>query len=216
MTRPSLLLTNDDSHDSPLFLHAIAALSRLGDVTIVVPATEQSWKGKSMTRYGALYVERIDLHGRAAWSVTGTPADCVNLGIYNLLPAPPDVVVSGINIGKNVGLGFLFSSGTVGACLEANIAGLPALALSQELTPADFRYWDEHRSFRPELSALIERTVEPLVARVWQELIAPGHREPTAAVSASAAINTTMAWRVPRSIPPPTPMTLRSSPARSA
>jgi 5'-nucleotidase len=179
MARPSILLTNDDSHDSPLFLHAIAALSRLGDVTIVVPATEQSWKGKSMTRYGALYVEHIDLHGWPAWSVTGTPADCVNLGIYNLLPAPPDLVVSGINIGKNVGLGFLFSSGTVGACLEANIAGLPALALSQELPSEDFRYWDEHRAFRPALTELIERTVEPLVARVWQELIAPGHREPT-------------------------------------
>jgi 5'-nucleotidase len=179
MDRPVILLTNDDSHDSPLFLRAIAALATLGEVHIVVPATEQSWKGKAMTRHGPLYAERIDLHGWAAWSVTGTPADCVNLGIHELLPARPAMVVSGINIGKNVGLGFLFSSGTVGACLEANIAGLPALALSQELSPEDFRYWDEHRAFQPALNASIERSVASLVPRVWQALIAPGHDQPT-------------------------------------
>ena len=64
--RPRILLTNDDSHDSPLFLLAIRSLAQFGELEIVVPATEQSWKGKSMTRYGALYAERIDLHGTPA------------------------------------------------------------------------------------------------------------------------------------------------------
>ena len=59
--------------------------------------------------------------------MTGTPADCVNLGIYNLLESKPDIVVSGVNLGFNTGLGFLLASGTVGACFEANIAGLPGL-----------------------------------------------------------------------------------------
>ncbi len=174
MTRPRILLTNDDSHDSPLFHRAIDSLRRIGDLSIAVPATEQSWKGKSMTRYGPLYAERVVIHDAPAWSVTGTPADCVNLALHHLLDAPPDIVVSGINIGKNVGLGFVYASGTVGACLEANIAGLPALALSQELSREDFIYWDQNRGFRPEITATLERSIGALVPRVW-ELLVTGH-----------------------------------------
>lgn len=171
-SRPRILLTNDDSHDSPLFHLAIDALRSLGELAIAVPATEQSWKGKSMTRYGPLYAERIEIHDFPAWSVTGTPADCVNLAIYNLLDERPDIVVSGINIGKNVGLGFVFASGTVGACLEANIAGLPGLALSQELTRDDFMHWDQHRRFREDTTANLARLVATLVPQVWHHLVA--------------------------------------------
>jgi 5'-nucleotidase len=177
--RPRILLTNDDSHDSPLFLLAIRALAQLGELEIVVPATEQSWKGKSMTRYGALYAERIDLHGTPAWSVSGTPADCVNLAIYNLLPARPQLIVSGINIGKNVGLGFTLASGTIGACLEANIAGLPALALSQEISAEEFRYWDAERSFKAETIARITALVETMLPSIWRELIVAADFEAT-------------------------------------
>jgi 5'-nucleotidase len=177
--RPRILLTNDDSHDSPLFLLAIRTLQQFGDVEIVVPATEQSWKGKSMTRYGALYVDKIDLHGTPAWSVSGTPADCVNLAIYNLLEAKPDLIVSGINIGKNVGLGFTLASGTIGACLEANIAGLPALALSQEISPEEFRHWDAERNFKAETTARITAAVEAMMPTIWRELIAPDDFEAT-------------------------------------
>jgi 5'-nucleotidase len=170
---PRILLTNDDSHDSPLFHFVIEALRSLGDLHIAVPATEQSWKGKSMTRYGPLYAERIAIHDFPAWSVTGTPADCVNLACYNLLEAPPDIVVSGINIGKNVGLGFVFASGTVGACLEANIAGLPALALSQELTREDFIHWDQQRAFREDTSAALKQSIAALVPRIWAQFVTP-------------------------------------------
>ena len=107
---PKILLTNDDSHDSPLFHYAIDALKQLGELEIAVPATEQSWKGKAMTRFGNLYAERIEIHGVPAWSISGTPADCVNLAIYNLLAEKPDIIVSGTNIGKNTGLSFMFSS----------------------------------------------------------------------------------------------------------
>ena len=173
LTRPRILLTNDDSHDSPLFHLAIARLAAIGELSIVVPATEQSWKGKSMTRYGPLYVERIDIHGRPAWSVTGTPADCVNLALYNLLDEKPDIVVSGINIGKNVGLGFTLASGTIGACLEANIAGLPGLALSQELLPEDFLHWDRERNFKPATIAVLERLTASMIPAIWRELVVP-------------------------------------------
>ena len=166
-----ILLTNDDSHDSPLFHRAIDALRQLGELHIAVPATEQSWKGKSMTRYGPVYAERITIHDAPAWSVTGTPADCVNLALYHLLEERPDIVVSGINIGKNVGLGFVYASGTVGACLEANIAGLPALALSQELTREDFIYWDQNRGFRDDTALALKRSIETLLPRVWHAFV---------------------------------------------
>ena len=169
-----ILVSNDDSHDSPLFHMAIEALAKLGELSIAVPATEQSWKGKSMTRQGAIYVEDIQIHGLPAWSITGTPADCTNLAIHELMDEPPDIVVSGINIGKNVGLGFVFASGTVGACLEGNIAGIPGLALSQELRPEDFYHWDQHRAFRPETESFLADQVARLVPKVWHQFI-DGH-----------------------------------------
>lgn len=168
-----ILLTNDDSHDSPLFLLAIALLEELGDLTVVVPAQEQSWKGKSMTRFGELYVDRIDLHGRPGWSVTGTPADCVNLAIYNLMEEAPDVVVSGINIGINTGLGFLMASGTLGACFEANIARVPAIALSQALTREDFKSWYATRSFPERSLARMETAIQELMPTIWKEYVLP-------------------------------------------
>ncbi|MGR8948302.1 MAG: 5'/3'-nucleotidase SurE [Gammaproteobacteria bacterium] len=165
-----ILLTNDDSHDSPLFHYAIDALSQLGELEIAVPATEQSWQGKAMTRFGNLYADRIEIHGSAAWSISGTPADCVNLAIYNLLDNKPDVVVSGTNIGKNTGLSFMFSSGTVGACLEANIAGIPALALSQELKPEQFFQWGEQRQFDNDISSKLRNISSRFIPLVWNEL----------------------------------------------
>lgn len=169
----NILLTNDDSHDSPLFLLAIELLKDFGEVSIVVPAQEQSWKGKSMTRFGTLYVDRIDLHGTAAWSVSGTPADCVNLGIWNLLERKPDVVVSGINIGHNTGLGFFMASGTLGACFEANIAGIPALALSQAMTYQDHRLWYGERTFNTESLARMTTNTRRMLPAIWRAHVEP-------------------------------------------
>jgi 5'-nucleotidase len=164
-----ILLTNDDSHDSPLFLLAIRILKDLGDLTVVVPAQEQSWKGKSMTRFGELYVDRIDLHGTAAWSVSGTPADCVNLAIYNLMEVPPDIVVSGINIGFNTGLGFFMASGTLGACFEANIARIPAIALSQGMSSEDHKSWYAERQFATDSLARMETNTRTLFPAIWDD-----------------------------------------------
>lgn len=164
-----ILLTNDDSHDSPLFLLAISLLQDLGELTVVVPAQEQSWKGKSMTRFSDLYVDRIDLHGTPAWSVSGTPADCVNLGIYNLMAAPPDIVVSGINIGINTGLGFFMASGTLGACFEANIARIPAIALSQAMSFEDHKSWYSERRFAPEALERMTSATRKLIPFIWQD-----------------------------------------------
>ena len=126
-----ILITNDDSHRSPLLQLAISYFSRFGDVSIVVPLHEQSWTGKCVTRFDPIHAQEVELFGRKAFTVSGRPADCVNVGVYNLLDHKPDLVVSGINAGFNMGVGFVLSSGTVGACLEANLAGIPAVALSQ-------------------------------------------------------------------------------------
>ena len=126
-----ILITNDDSHRSPLLRLAVDYFSQFGDVSIVVPLHEQSWTGKCVTRFGAVHAQDIELFGRPAMTVSGRPADCVNLGVHHLLGQKPDLVVSGINAGFNIGLGFVLSSGTVGACLEANLADIPAIALSQ-------------------------------------------------------------------------------------
>jgi 5'/3'-nucleotidase SurE len=126
-----ILITNDDSHRSPLLELAIDYFSRFGEVVLVVPEHEQSWMGKRITRFTPVHVREIELFGRKAFSVDGSPADCASIGIYTLCGEKPDLVVSGINAGFNLGIGFVFSSGTIGACLEANIAGVPAIALSQ-------------------------------------------------------------------------------------
>ena len=166
-----ILLTNDDSHDSPLFLLAIELLRELGDLTVVVPAREQSWTGKSMTRFGEVDTDRIDLRGTPAWSVSGTPADCVNLAIYNLMDVPPDIVVSGINIGVNTGIGFCMASGTLGACFEANIAGLPAIALSQAMAFEDHKSWYTQRAFAADSLARMESNARQLLPKIWKDYV---------------------------------------------
>lgn len=154
-----ILLTNDDSIDSPLLAVAVDFLRPLGNLKVVVPTEEQSWKGKSITRFSDMTAESRTIHGAEGCAFSGTPADCVNFAIYNLYEgAKPDLVVSGINIGANTGVSFTWSSGTVGACLEANIAGVPAVALSQALDGALFKAWVTDREIGdPEMARLADR-----------------------------------------------------------
>lgn len=121
-----ILLSNDDGVYAP-GLHAMAkALKRLGDVWIVAPAQEQSTKGHSLTLHKPLRVEHID---ERIFAVTGTPADCIAVGMGEILPRKPDLVVSGINRGANLGQD-IFYSGTVSAAREACMQGIPSFAVS--------------------------------------------------------------------------------------
>ncbi|NLF24796.1 MAG: 5'/3'-nucleotidase SurE [Deltaproteobacteria bacterium] len=133
-----ILLTNDDGPHTPFFAFLLERLSSQFEVLAVAPKHQQSWKAKSVTAAAPLRLERIQIGTKPVYTLDGTPADCVNFAIYNLFKEPPDLVVSGINVGSNTGLSFLWSSGTVGACLEANLAKLPGLALSQELDSENF------------------------------------------------------------------------------
>lgn len=166
-----ILLTNDDSHASPLFEYAIEKLKTMGDLKIVVPKEEQSWTGKSITRFKHLYVDEITLYGHPAHCLDGTPADCINWGIYHLYENRPDLVVSGINIGINSGLGFALSSGTIGACFEANIAGVPGVALSQDFSHEVFRHWLENRVLPPDVLEHLRKQNASLLNDVFAELL---------------------------------------------
>jgi 5'-nucleotidase len=166
-----ILLTNDDSHLSPLFRFAIDILKTLGTVTIVVPQEEQSWTGKSMSRFKPLSLCQMRLQEDVAYCVNGTPADCINMGIYHLCQHPPDLVVSGINIGTNTGLGLFLSSGTVGACLEANIAGIPAIALSQSLERAVFQAWVRELRMPEEAVEHLRGQTVTLLGEVFRALL---------------------------------------------
>lgn len=134
MNRPHALVTNDDGIDSA-FLHALVeALLPHFKVSVAAPATEQSWTGRSMTRHGEIVVkERVDLFPKdvGAWSIAGTPSDCVNIALGNLIKETPDIVLSGINIGFNTTETLILSSGTVAGAIEGILWDLPAVAFSQ-------------------------------------------------------------------------------------
>lgn len=125
-----ILLTNDDGVRAPGILAAAQALRPIGEVTIVAPATNQSGKGHSITIEDPIYVDTVTLSGDLqASSVAATPATSVKVALGALLTRKPDLVVSGINRGWNLG-SVAYVSGTVGAAREAALAGIPAIAAS--------------------------------------------------------------------------------------
>jgi 5'-nucleotidase len=133
MTRPLILLTNDDGIFSPGLQAAAEALDSLGELLIVAPRDQQSGAGRSMPPAvdGQVLEERITVSGRevAAFAVRTTPALSVQHGVLEMASRPPALVVSGINYGENVAQDVTVS-GTVGAALEAAAFGLPAMAVS--------------------------------------------------------------------------------------
>jgi 5'-nucleotidase len=125
-----ILVTNDDGVRAPGILAVAQALQKLGEVTIVAPATNQSGKGHSITIEDPIYVETVSLTpDLQATAVAGTPATSVKVALGVLMTRRPDLVVSGINRGWNLGA-VAYVSGTVGAAREAALSGLPAIAAS--------------------------------------------------------------------------------------
>lgn len=128
---PRILVTNDDGVESP-GLHALAcALSRLGEVTVCAPEAEQSAVGHSITTRIPLRLKEVTLEGlERAYCVNGTPADSVKIAIgWLLTEGPPDLVVSGINLGPNTATNVIYS-GTISAATEACIMGVHSVAVS--------------------------------------------------------------------------------------
>lgn len=125
-----ILVTNDDGIDAAGILALARALVSLGEVMVAAPERERSASGHSITLHKPLHAFTRDLGPNVrAWAITGTPVDCVKLAVEALLRDPPDLVVSGINNGSNLGRD-VFYSGTVSAAIEALFLGIPAIAIS--------------------------------------------------------------------------------------
>ena len=136
-----ILISNDDGILAPGLAALRAAVADLGEVTVVAPDSAQSAAGHSITLKHPLLVQRVRLGGRPGFegiSVDGQPADSVRLAIHKLLDPPPELVLSGINAGANVGINVLYS-GTVAAAAEGAMCHLPAVAFSAQIRDqADF------------------------------------------------------------------------------
>ncbi len=125
-----ILLTNDDGIAAPGLLAVYHELKKLGEVHVVAPETVQSAAGHGITIATPLLTSRVAVdEGVNGTAVDGRPADCVKLAVSQILPRRPDLVVSGINSGANVGINVIYS-GTVAAAIEAAFLGLPSVALS--------------------------------------------------------------------------------------
>lgn len=153
-----ILVTNDDGVQSP-GIHALAdALAPLGEVTVVAPVGESSAIGHALTLARPLRLERVR---DGVFTVDGTPTDCVNLGVSVVLRRLPDLVVSGINKGYNLGDDVTYS-GTVAGALEGTLLGVPSIAVSLD------RRTGEPLDFGPSASA-----AATLAARVLRAGLPP-------------------------------------------
>lgn len=153
-----ILLTNDDGVYAPGLRALRLELLKLGVVTVVAPATEQSAVGHSITLLTPLLVQEVldDKQQFIGWAVEGRPADCVKLALLELLPEPPDLIVSGLNAGSNSGINVLYS-GTVAAAIEGAFFRRTSIAVSLEYTrpkPLDF----------PQAAIHARRVIEQIMA----------------------------------------------------
>jgi 5'-nucleotidase len=121
-----ILLSNDDGIHASGLLRLAEGLAGIAEVTIVAPLTEQSAASHALTLHNPLRIQRL---GERRFGVQGTPTDCVLLAIREFLPERPDLVLSGINQGPNMGEDVIYS-GTVAAAMEGSLLGVPSLAVS--------------------------------------------------------------------------------------
>lgn len=130
-----ILVTNDDGYFSDGIIALAGVLETIGEVTVVAPSSEQSATAHSLTLARPLRVRKIT---ERRYAVDGTPTDCVTLALTTIMTERPDIVVSGINHGANLGDDVTYS-GTVAGALEASIFKLPGIAVSLTARDGDFR-----------------------------------------------------------------------------
>ena len=126
-----ILVTNDDGIDAPTLLSLVGTAVKFGEVTVAAPAAQCSAMSQRLTLFEEIPAEEVDypVPGVKAWKIGGTPADCIKLAAWSLVPEKPDIVFSGMNRGYNTGYDIAYS-GTIGACKEAAIKGIPSIVFS--------------------------------------------------------------------------------------
>lgn len=128
--KPTILVSNDDGFFAPGIYALWEAMSKIGNVTVVAPDSEKSAVGHAITITDPIRVQEVSgKNGYNGFAVKGTPADCVKLACSALMEIKPDIVVSGINAGANMGNDIIYS-GTVSAATEGTILGIPSVAFS--------------------------------------------------------------------------------------
>ena len=130
MIKPKILITNDDGILSKGIYALWEAMNDIGETFIAAPSSEQSASSHSLTLSSPLRVEILERkNGFKGWSINGTPVDCVKIAIRSLMKKSPDILVSGVNHGANLGNNIIYS-GTVSAATEGMIMGVPSIAIS--------------------------------------------------------------------------------------
>ena len=161
-----ILVTNDDGYRSD-GIHALArALQDLGETTIVAPVQEASAIGHALTLRHPLRLEAI---GDRMFAVDGTPTDCVNVAVAHVFKGLPDLVVSGINKGWNLGDDVTYS-GTVAGALEGALLGIPSIAVSLRQTRGDYDFSYAARAAAVMADAILRR---PLPGRTFLNINVP-------------------------------------------
>ena len=152
-----ILVTNDDGVFAPGIIALSEAMRTVGEVTVVAPDRERSAVGHALTLHSPLRVTDL---GGGVFSVDGTPTDCVNIAVHTLLSQRPDIVISGINRGGNLGDDITYS-GTVSAAMEATLMGFPAIAVSL-VTSGQGKFYSSAASFAARLARkVVEKRLPP-------------------------------------------------------
>ncbi len=173
---PLILISNDDGIESPNLIALADAIESAGlaEVLVVAPERQRSAASHAITLHKPLRMYR---HAEGRYALSGTPVDCVYVGIIELAPRRPDLVLSGINRGYNLGTD-VFYSGTVAAAVEGGLRGVPGIAFSIEPAP------------RPDLDAAL-RFCTALIGRVLEEKLPGG---PVFNVNLPAQVGSTYCW----------------------
>ena len=150
---PRILVTNDDGVHAEGIRALAEALRPLGDVTIVAPIQEASAIGHALTLRRPLRIETI---GPRVFAIDGTPTDCVNIALTHVLGEKPDLIVSGINKGWNLGDDVTYS-GTVSGALEGALLSIPSIAISAERTGDDAEFGPSARAAAKVAAVVLER-----------------------------------------------------------
>src|SRR6184192_3664826 len=161
-----ILVTNDDGYRSEGLTALAERFARIGEVTIVAPVDEASAIGHALTLRHPLRLERI---AERLFAVDGTPTDCVNVAVAQVMKGLPDLVVSGINKGWNLGDDITYS-GTVAGALEGALLGIPAMAVSLRQTRGDYDFSYAARAAATLAEAMLRR---PLAARTFLNINVP-------------------------------------------
>lgn len=135
------LISNDDGITASGILASKNAVEDLCETYVIAPETQQSGIGHALTLYEPLRVNEHTLKdGTKGYGVTGTPTDAVTLALFEIMDEKPDIMISGINTGFNIGKAELTTSGTLGAAIEAASFGIPTIAISLEVTREDVKF----------------------------------------------------------------------------